>query len=126
MGGGKTTLVRGLVKGLSSADTVVSPTFTLKKNYSAKDTQIYHYDFYRLSDPGLMRDELAESIADPKTVIVIEWSDIVADVLPAERLTIELKPGSDDPDERGIIFNYSAGYENIIRQVETAWEELNP
>src|SRR5258708_8291303 len=80
LGGGKTTFVRGLVRGLGSKDTVSSPTFTLNKIYKAKDMQIHHFDFYRLSDAGIVADQLAESLEDPSVITVVEWSDIVQEV----------------------------------------------
>src|SRR3989344_4647612 len=61
LGGGKTTFVRGLVKGFGSQDVVTSPTFTLNKVYQGRDgQQIHHFDFYRLSEPGIVADQLAE------------------------------------------------------------------
>src|SRR4051812_18557733 len=63
LGGGKTTFVRGLIRGTGSKDHVVSPTFTLSRIYQTKDFQIHHFDFYRLNDPGILADQLAESIS---------------------------------------------------------------
>jgi tRNA threonylcarbamoyladenosine biosynthesis protein TsaE len=91
LGGGKTTLVRGLARGAGSQDHVASPTFTMSRRYDAGDLHIEHFDFYRLSEPGIMADELAEFIGEPDTIVIIEWSDIVQHVLPAERLTIQIK-----------------------------------
>lgn len=126
LGGGKTTFTKGLVAGLGSSDIVASPTFTLKKIYKAGDKQIYHYDFYRLGDPGILRDELAESLDDNLAVTVVEWGDIVADVLPAERLSIKFDPKPTDPDERLITINYPEKYASVIKAVQTKWEELEP
>jgi tRNA threonylcarbamoyladenosine biosynthesis protein TsaE len=100
LGSGKTTFVKGLVKGAGSEDEVASPTFTINKIYEGKDVSIYHYDFYRLSDPGEMKHELEEAINDPNAVLVIEWSDIVKKLLPSNRLTITL--GVLGMDERSI------------------------
>lgn len=90
LGGGKTTFVRGLAKGISSVDQVSSPTFTLSNMYAGPQLTLHHFDFYRLSEPGIMREELNEILEDPKNVTVIEWAEIVRDVLPAERLTIAI------------------------------------
>ena len=90
LGGGKTTFVRGMAAGMGSTDRVSSPSFTLTNQYQAGDLTLQHFDFYRLSEPGIMRDELAEVVADARTVTVVEWAGIVDDVLPAERLTIEI------------------------------------
>ena len=77
LGGGKTTLVRGIAAGAGSRDKVSSPTFTLSKVYSANTFQIIHYDFYRLQDPGLMEFELAEALVDKQEVLIVEWANIV-------------------------------------------------
>jgi tRNA threonylcarbamoyladenosine biosynthesis protein TsaE len=90
LGGGKTTFVRGLAQGFGSTDRVSSPSFTLTNQYTAGDLTIQHFDFYRLSEPGIMRDELAEVVADPQMITVVEWAGIVEDVLPPEHLTIKL------------------------------------
>lgn len=90
LGGGKTTFVRGLARGAGASDQVSSPTFTLSNEYKASDFTIYHFDFYRIAEAGIMSDELAEVVGDPKVVVIVEWGEIVADVLPADKLTIKL------------------------------------
>lgn len=85
VGAGKTTFTKGLAQGLSIDDDVQSPSFTISRVYDARDDlQLVHYDFYRLTDPGIMADELREMVGDTKTVTVIEWADIVEGVLPEE------------------------------------------
>lgn len=91
VGTGKTTLTKAIAVGLGIDDDVQSPSFTISRTYPARDDlELHHYDFYRLSDPGIMQHELAESVDDARAVTVVEWGDSVADVLPAERLTIHL------------------------------------
>ena len=91
LGGGKTTFVRGLARGMGSTDTVASPTFMICKQYRAGKLTLYHYDFYRLIEPGIMEHELHEGLADPHAVIVVEWADIIADILPKQRITITIR-----------------------------------
>ena len=89
VGAGKTTFVKGLAVGLSIDEDVQSPSFTISRVYEARDDlQLAHYDFYRLSDAGIMADELTETTQDPLTVTVIEWADIVEGVLPDGRIRI--------------------------------------
>ena len=89
IGSGKTTLTKGIAKGLGITETVQSPTFTINRTYeSASGVRLSHYDFYRLSDPGIMADELREALDDAKTSVVIEWGDIVESVVPEGRLRI--------------------------------------
>ena len=126
LGGGKTTFVQGLAKGAGSKDNVASPTFTLKKIYKAPKFQIFHYDFYRLNEPGILKDELAESLDDAKAVTLIEWSNIVADVLPTNRLSLEFKPTPNDPDERQINISYPQKLAGMIEQLKTEWAGSQP
>jgi len=110
LGGGKTAFVRGLARGMGSEDNVHSPSFTLGNRYRAGGLSLYHFDFYRLDTPGIMQDELAEVIADPQSVVAVEWGKIVEDVLPAKRLTIRIMASAEDG--RDLIFSYpeSLGY----------------
>jgi tRNA threonylcarbamoyladenosine biosynthesis protein TsaE len=96
LGGGKTALTRGIAKGFGSSDRVMSPTFTISKVYASGPMQLVHYDFYRLDDPGLLRHELEESFHDERTITVIEWAQIVKDILPDRRLTIEISKTGDE------------------------------
>jgi tRNA threonylcarbamoyladenosine biosynthesis protein TsaE len=125
LGGGKTTFVRGLVRGSGSRDRVSSPTFTLSRIYKAGKLEIHHFDFYRLADPGILADQLAESVQGDN-VVVVEWADIVKDVLPEQRISIEFKPTSGSPDERSIIFSYPESASPKIEFIETSWQEVRP
>jgi tRNA threonylcarbamoyladenosine biosynthesis protein TsaE len=91
VGAGKTTLTRGLAHGLGVEEEITSPSFTISKSYRGKKADLTHYDFYRLGDPGLMMDDLAESISDPRLVTVVEWAQSVQDILPADRKIITIK-----------------------------------
>ena len=104
LGGGKTTFVRGLVRGAGSTDRVASPTFTISREYAAPKFTIVHFDFYRLAEAGVIAEELKEFMGDPGYVVVVEWGDMVADVLPAERLSVELR--HTDDESRAIIAYY--------------------
>lgn len=96
VGAGKTTFVKGLAKGLEVEDDIQSPSFTISRLYDARDgLQLVHYDFYRLTDPGIMANEVSEMIRDEKTITVIEWADIVEGVLPESRYTIHFESPSE-------------------------------
>ena len=96
VGSGKTTLVKGIARGLNVDDDVQSPSFTISRVYSARDDlTLAHYDFYRLSDPGIMKNELQENLNDDKTITVIEWGGVIGGILPSRRLTIEFNTPSE-------------------------------
>ena len=91
VGAGKTTFTRGLATGLGVAEEVTSPSFTLSKTYQGAKYRLVHYDFYRLSDPGIMSEDLDEAIRDSNTIVVVEWGQSVQDILPKECKVIEIK-----------------------------------
>lgn len=86
VGTGKTTITKGIANGLGISEEVTSPSFTLSKRYAFQDGTLIHYDFYRLSDPGIMSENLIESINDEKAVVVVEWADSVKELLPEKHL----------------------------------------
>lgn len=78
VGAGKTTFTKGLASGLAITDDVQSPTFTISRVYSARDgLELMHYDFYRLSDPGILKLEVDQAVHDTAVVTVVEWGDII-------------------------------------------------
>lgn len=112
LGGGKTTFVKGLAAGLGSDDQVHSPSFTLTNQYKSGALSLYHYDFYRLKEPGIMTNELEEAMNDPKVVIAIEWAELVEDVLPASRLTIKIRVQNET--SRQFAFSYPESLTYLI------------
>lgn len=91
LGGGKTTFMKGVARGMGITDVVQSPTFTLSLIHPAPDgRELHHFDFYRLTEPGVMKAELAESLEQPNAVVAIEWGDIVHDILPDTRITVNI------------------------------------
>ena len=90
-------MVHGIARGMGIDETVQSPSFTISRVYEAPSgQQLVHYDFYRLNGPGIMREELDETIADEKNSVVIEWADSVEDVLPTDKLVITIEPTTED------------------------------
>ena len=94
VGAGKTTFTKGLAKGLAITETVQSPSFTISRIYDGR-LELVHYDFYRLNDAGVMALELADNLSDAEKVVVIEWAETVADILPKERIRIKISSPSE-------------------------------
>lgn len=114
LGGGKTTLSKGIAKGLGSQDVVSSPTFTVSNVYDAKnDIKVYHFDFYRLQEGGVVEQELRELTEDPKAVILIEWGDIIDESLPADMIRISIDRVSSGEDNRQVIVDIPDKYKYL-------------
>ena len=94
LGAGKTTLVKGIAKGLGVKDKreVVSPTFVLIHEYEARE-RIYHMDWYRLSKVEGQDRLLAEECFNSRGVTLVEWADRGKDILPKGciKITLEYK-----------------------------------
>ncbi len=110
LGSGKTALVRGIASALGLENEVTSPSFTINNLYKSKKLNLSHYDFYRLSDAGIMANELSESINEPRTVTFIEWGDTVKDVLPVKRVVITCTTTGEDSRSYSCSYPEPLGY----------------
>ena len=102
LGAGKTTLVQGMGRGLGVEDHVASPTFTLVKEYAGR-LDIAHVDVYRLERVQDVVDLGLDELGGPDRVLLVEWGDAVQDLLPEDRLRVELTTGSDGDGRRIVI-----------------------
>ena len=89
LGAGKTTLVRGIARGLDVHDHVASPTFTLVREYRGR-LAVAHVDVYRLVHVQDVVDLGLDEIADGEAVLLVEWGDAVEELFPDDRLRVEL------------------------------------
>ncbi|MCL2444835.1 tRNA (adenosine(37)-N6)-threonylcarbamoyltransferase complex ATPase subunit type 1 TsaE [Candidatus Saccharibacteria bacterium] len=96
VGVGKTTLVKGLARGMGVEEEVTSPSFVVNKRYEAGGAVLTHYDFYRLEDPGLMMEELGEMVDDDRAVTVVEWAESVRGVLGEDRVRVKIFYNKDE------------------------------
>ena len=117
LGGGKTTFVRGFARGMGSLDRVASPTFTISRIYQAGEKQLYHFDFYKLHEPDSIAEELKEVLEEPQVVTIVEWGDIMRDVLPAKRLTVTIE--KTPTDGRRILFSAPESLQYLVEAVRT-------
>jgi len=91
LGAGKTTLVKGIAKGLGVKErTVNSPSFVLLKQYKGK-LPLYHFDFYRIKKAQEAYSIGLEEFLFSDGISVIEWADRIKTFLPKQYLGIELK-----------------------------------
>jgi len=110
LGAGKTTLSRGILRGMGHQGAVKSPTFTLVEPYDLGDQRVYHFDLYRLEDPqeleylgiddyfsGSLDEPVEDSLDEPvedslgnQSLCLVEWPGKGAGHLPPHDLSIEL------------------------------------
>jgi tRNA threonylcarbamoyladenosine biosynthesis protein TsaE len=90
LGTGKTTLTKGIAKGLGITVPVTSPTFTIVQEYGGGRLPLYHIDTYRLGDPDELLEIGIEEYLNSSGVTVIEWPEVISDFLPGEYLELSL------------------------------------
>ncbi len=114
LGSGKTIFVKGFAGALGIEENITSPTFNLIKEYENGEMPLYHMDMYRLE--GDASSIGMEDYFHKNGVTIIEWSEMIKDYLPEERLDIEIKVVSED--KRIIILTpHGEKYESLCNAV---------
>ena len=100
LGAGKTTLAKGIVRGLRAAapEEVSSPTFTLIHEYGGGPV-VYHVDLYRLDDAAGVATLGLDELFDKRAVVLIEWGERFPELMPKRRVEIRLSAGEGDQRE---------------------------
>jgi tRNA threonylcarbamoyladenosine biosynthesis protein TsaE len=91
LGTGKTTLVRGFLRGLGYRGKVKSPTYTLLEPYELQDRICYHFDLYRLADPDELEYLGLTDLLDSRAILLVEWPERGGDRLPAADLLLRFE-----------------------------------
>ena len=91
LGAGKTTLARGILRGLGYDGRVKSPSFALVEPYPLSSLYLYHFDFYRFTDPRELGEAGFREYFGPETVCLVEWPENAAGVVPPADIRIQLK-----------------------------------
>lgn len=113
LGAGKTTMTKGIAKGLGITGVVNSPTFTIMKIYEGR-LKLYHLDVYRIDNP--LDDFELEEYFEDDGVCVIEWANQINELLPKERLDIEIFDLGND-ERKVILKSNSEKYDTVISEV---------
>lgn len=114
LGSGKTVFVKGFAKSLGIEETITSPTFNIIKEYLSGEIPLYHMDVYRVEKD---KDTIGlNDYFNKDGICLIEWSDLIADYLPKERLDIKFI--IIDENTRIIkLIPYGEKYEDLINSV---------
>lgn len=117
LGSGKTCLAQGIGQGLGVEEPIVSPTFTLIREYKSAEKRppLYHVDFYRLEEAEEALALGLEELLYGDGICVIEWAEKMQAILPQERLWITLRHL--DETRRGLFMEASGPrYEELLRE----------
>ena len=114
LGSGKTVFAKAFAQALGITENITSPTFTIIKEYYGGDMKLFHMDVYRLSD--IKQDIGIEEYFTKKGVCIIEWSDLIEDILPKNRLDIRIKI-IDENTRQFIITPHGSKYEDLCERV---------
>ena len=100
LGAGKTTLVQAICSGYGVVESVTSPTFALVHEYSAPRSSVFHLDLFRLQHPRELAALGWDDIVAAHALLLIEWPERAAGMLPDEHVGIELQHLPDDDEHR--------------------------
>ena len=88
LGAGKTVFAKGFAEGLGVTEIVNSPTFTILQTYESGRMPLYHFDVYRIGDPEEMDEIGYEDCFYGNGVTLVEWSELIAELIPANAVRI--------------------------------------
>ncbi|MGD1993515.1 MAG: tRNA (adenosine(37)-N6)-threonylcarbamoyltransferase complex ATPase subunit type 1 TsaE [Anaerolineae bacterium] len=118
LGAGKTVLAQGIGRGWGVTDRLISPTFVLMRQHSRPtgDQLLLHVDFYRLQDEEDAASlGLEDWMENPEVVVVIEWPERAVEILPEERLWIQLSFAG--LERRRLLFTaHGSSYQKLLRE----------
>ncbi|MFN2400344.1 MAG: tRNA (adenosine(37)-N6)-threonylcarbamoyltransferase complex ATPase subunit type 1 TsaE [Gemmatimonadaceae bacterium] len=103
LGAGKTTLARSICRGFGVTEEVTSPTFALVHEYAAPRFPVLHVDLFRLEGPSQLENIGWDEIVSAHALVLIEWAERAAHMLPPSSVRIDLEHLAGDPDRRLVL-----------------------
>ena len=119
LGAGKTTLSRGLLRGLGFPGRVKSPTYTIVELYVVSKLNLYHFDFYRFSEPEEWQEAGFRDLFNEANICLVEWPEKAGELLPPPDLKITLKSTQSDSREANIAAMSSRGQSMLATLVNS-------
>ena len=98
LGAGKTALTRGILRGLGYPGRVTSPTFAIANEYDTPHGRVVHCDLYRIPDSQALLDTGFDEYLDGSAIVLIEWSENAAGILPTHHKTVHISYGNSNND----------------------------
>ncbi|MGN0240203.1 MAG: tRNA (adenosine(37)-N6)-threonylcarbamoyltransferase complex ATPase subunit type 1 TsaE [Candidatus Weimeria sp.] len=103
LGVGKTVFAKGFAKGLGVTEPVTSPTFTIVQEYLSGRLPFFHFDVYRIADSDEMEETGFYDYLDRGGVVLIEWAELIEDILPFPRTSIKIEKDLNGDDDYRLI-----------------------
>ncbi len=117
LGSGKTKFTEGILDFFGLANEISSPTFTIVNEHHSGETNIYHFDVYRLSDSSEFYAIGGEEYFS-NGICLIEWGEIIEDILPPTYIKINFRRSDEDENIRYLdIYCFGERFENIIERM---------
>ncbi len=117
LGAGKTTLARGMLRGLGYQGRVKSPTYSLVELYELSRLDLYHFDFYRFEDPHELIESGLQEAFNENNVCIVEWPERAGKLLPVADLEVALS--ITDSGRSGVVSAQTENGKRCLQQLQT-------
>ena len=117
LGAGKTTMARGILRGLGFEGRVKSPTYSLVELYELSRLDLYHFDFYRFEDPHELIESGLQDAFNETNVCIVEWPEKAERLLPAADLEVALS--MTDSGRTAVLTAQTENGKRCLRQLQT-------
>lgn len=96
LGAGKTTFARGFIRALGHSGRVKSPTFSLQESYIVENTKLFHFDLYRIQDPGELEFiGIRDAAGEADSICLIEWPERGEGAIPKADIEVAFRHAGD-------------------------------